>query len=105
MKKATPKKRIKKEVAKTPDIINEEKQNTSTYKLVMVMNNEVFECETTDLKQAILSFAPKQLKTKIFFKIMKDGKVATSVMFLRKGRMLFKKELFLETFIRFLRFK
>lgn len=87
------------------NITEKPKDSTSTYYLKMKLNDSFFETETNDLKSSILSFAPKTLKTKIVFTITKDGKVCDRQVFVQKGKMLFRSNLFLDTFIRMLTFK
>ena len=77
----------------------------SMYKLWMKLNDKIFETETNDLGAAILSFAPKVLKTKILFRIEKDGKLAEKQVFVQKGKMIFRNNLFLQIFLRHLIFK
>ena len=75
------------------------------YKLQMIFNDETFECETDDLKKAILDFAPKVLKTRIKFRVEKDGEVCERIYNTIGGRLLFKNKLMLDILINRLIFK
>lgn len=76
------------------------------YHLKMKLNDQIFECDTDNLGESILSFAPKVLKTKIVFTITrKDGKVVDRQEFAKRGRMIFRKKLFLDIFLKNLVFK
>ena len=75
------------------------------YKLTMKFNDEVFRCDTTDLKESILKFKPKVLKTRIKFRIEKDGKVCERIYDTVRGRLLFRQDIMLRVFIRKLIFK
>ena len=81
------------------------KQDKKKYKLQIEMNDEVFKCETDDLRKSILKFAPQVLKTMIKFRIEKDGKVCERIYNAISGRMLFKQNIMLEVFINRLIFK
>ena len=106
MKKATPKTAVKKTIKKAPlKTLAQPKVETSMYRLTMKLNDEVFNCETNDLTKAILSFKPVHLKTKVNIVIEKDGKKCERQLFVNKGKLLFRNELFMRTFIRFLIFK
>lgn len=75
------------------------------FKLQMKMNDEVFKCSTDNLREAILSFAPKVLKTRILFRIESKKGVCERQIFVHRGKMLFRSDLFLDTFIQKLIYK
>ena len=89
----------KQPVAKKPKV--EKKQ----YHLNMKFNDTVFDVETDDLKEAILSIKPFHLKTRILFEIEKDDKKCGGVLSGMKGRMIFKNRISLMVFINRLIFK
>lgn len=94
---------MKKPVKKKEKVAKEVKPKD--YHLVMKFNDQVFEALTDDLAGAILAFAPKFLKTKIVFHIEKDGKSCDRQMFVQRGKMIFRSQMFRDTFIRKLIFK
>lgn len=71
----------------------------------MKFNDQVFECDTDDLKEAIVGFKPKVLKTKIIFIVTKDGKTCDRLLFVMRGKMLWRNKIFLDMFINKLIFK
>jgi len=75
------------------------------YKLRMEFNDEIFKCETNDLKEAIIKLAPATLKTRVKFRIEKDGKICERLYNRTKGRLLFKRDIMLRVFINKLIFK
>ena len=82
------------------------KKVAKQFHLWMKFNDTIFETDTDDLEEAIMSFKPKSLKTKILFKITdKDGKFCERQVFVQRGKMLWRNAMFLRTFIRFLIFK
>lgn len=106
MKKATPKTAVKKTIKKVSSRTPAQPEvKTPIYHLTMKLNDEVFNCETNDLTKAILSFKPVHLKTKVNIIVEKDGKKCERQLFVNKGKLLFRNELFMRTFIRFLIFK
>jgi len=75
------------------------------YKLQIEFNDEIFKCETDDLKEAIIKFAPATLKTRVKFRIEKDGKVCERLYDRTRGRLLFKQDIMLRVFLNKLIFK
>lgn len=75
------------------------------YHLVIEMNGEVFECDTNDLKESILEFKPLVVKTKVIFKITKGDLYCEKIVFVRRARMIFRKNLFMKIFLNQLIFK
>jgi len=59
---------VKKKVVKKPVVKETE------YHLVISLNDEVFEFNTDDLRESILSVEPEFLRTKVILKVTKDGK-------------------------------
>jgi hypothetical protein len=75
------------------------------YHLKMSFNDQIFETDTDDLADAIMSFKPKSLKTRIIITVTKEGKSCMRQLFVFKGKMLFRSKLFLNIFIDMLIFK
>ncbi len=92
-----------------PDVIGHigqfESKKVSPYHVIAKFNDEVHEFDTYDLDQAILSLKPKTLKTKIIFRVERDGKFCERLLFVMKGKKLFINKIFRDTFIRQLIFK
>lgn len=105
MLKATPKKKVtKKKVAVKKAV--KKVQPPKKYHVVMKFNGVTHEFETDDLRESILNVRPIFLKTKILMTItLPDGRKCEKQLFVLKGKMLFRNEMFLQTFIRFLIFK
>lgn len=80
-------------------------KETTTYRLSMSVNDEKFECETDNLKEAILSFKPAKIKTKVLFHIEQGNKFCDKIVMVPKARMLFNNKTWLEAFIKQLIFK
>lgn len=99
---------MKKEIKKLIKPKRKEKDSGGkAYYLTMKMNDSIFQTYTDNLYEAILSFKPKMLKTKILFTIIRtsDNASCERQVFALKGRNLFRNKMFLETFIRLLCFK
>lgn len=79
--------------------------STKKFHLSMKLNDEVFETGTDSLEEAILSFKPKVLKTKVLFTIKKGDTVCERQVFVQRAKMIFRSKLFLQTFVRNLIFK
>lgn len=70
------------------------------FKLQLRVNDEVFKCQTDDLKASMLKFAPDVVKTRVRIRIEKDGRVCERQYNILKGRMLFKRKMMLDIFVR-----
>jgi hypothetical protein len=86
------KKEIKKEV-------NKPKKEVKEYKVVAMFNDEKFEIETNDIKEALLSIRPEMLNSEVDIKIYKGSQETERHLNLRQGRNLFINESFLDVFI------
>jgi hypothetical protein len=71
-------------VPPTPPVVNEDLFHVS-----IQMNEEVFESETEDLREAILSLNPPTIKTKVKFKVTWHGKEVNKLMFVPQARRVF----------------
>ena len=102
----TIKKETKKKVVKKETPIETSKTEPKKYHLWMKFNDTYFEIDTDNLFEAIRSFAPKSLKTKILFRVANNnGEFCERQVFVQRGKMLFRNDVFLRTFIRFLVYK
>ena len=84
---------VKKKVVKKPVVKETE------YHLVISLNDEVFEFDTDDLRESILSVEPEFLRTKVILKVTKDGKTLDRLYFLQEGKKLFYNKYFMDTLI------
>lgn len=75
------------------------------YHLSMKFNDNTYECDTDDLASAIMAFKPIFLKTKVIFRVEKDGKVCERLVFLFRAKQIFRNKLSLDIFINKLIFK
>jgi len=80
-------------------------EKKSLYTLKMKLNDQIFECETDNLQEAILANKPNFLKTKVILTIEKDGKVCEKMVYGFNGRQLFRNTTFLRVFLNKLIFK
>lgn len=80
-------------------------QNSPVYHLEMKMNDKVFECDTDNLAEAIMSFQPQVLKTRVFFNITKNGLTCAKQVMVRRARMMFRNPMYMNAFMRQLIFK
>lgn len=94
MKKATTKKASKTKVA-----TSEANLTPSKYHLTLSFNDQVFEFDTDDLAESIMSVAPQFLKTRVLFKIKYGDLLCDKMLFLLQGRRLFRNKVYLEVFI------
>lgn len=102
---------VSKKIKKAKKTVIEPTQKTEPqipeyeYHMKVRMNDQVFECDTNNLEEAIMAIKPAVLKTKIQFEITKDGKLCERQVFVNRGKMIFRNSMFLKTFIRFFIFK
>lgn len=77
------------------------------YYIKLEMNDEVFECDTDDINAALVSLAPKVLKTRILLTITDNetGGTCQKQIFVRQGRMIFKNKVYRNVFVSDLIFK
>jgi len=76
------------------------------YHLEIKMNDTVFATTTNDLRDAIVSNAPKVLKTKVLFTIKnKEGKTCERQFFVNRGKMIFRNQIFMTAFLKNLIYK
>lgn len=76
-----------------------------TYDLKMNFNAIKVEGSGEDLSALIVSLAPAVLKTKVVFEIKNGDTICNKIIFLKRGRMIFKNKTWREIFIRQLIFK
>lgn len=94
MKKATTKKVTKPKVATSEANLTPKK-----YHLTLSFNDQVFEFDTNDLAESIMSVAPVLLKTRVLFKIRYGDLLCDKMLFLLQGRRMFRNKVYLEVFI------
>lgn len=76
------------------------------YFLKIKVNDEVKEIETEDLKEAILSAAPRFVKTKVMINIEKpNGKKFEKLLFVNDAKQLFRNEVYMNFFLNHMIFK
>lgn len=80
---------MKKETIKKPVVKKQEIINKAEYHLVVKLNDQVFEFDTDDLRESILSVKPEFLRTKVVLEITKGDKTIDRLLYLRQGKMLF----------------
>jgi len=76
------------------------KEVKKEFHLVIKLNDKVFEFDTDDLRESILSVEPEFLRTKVILKVTKDGKTLDRLYFLQEGKKLFYNKYFMETLIK-----
>jgi len=69
------------------------------YKLELKMNDEVFTLETNDLMEGIMSLKPDRLKTRVLFKIEKDGKVCEKLLSCFLAKQMFRNKMSMTVFL------
>ena len=74
------------------------------FELVVHLNDQVFKTKTNDLEEAIQSFAPEFLKTKLIIQVTKGKKTLERVLYLQRGKILFTNRYALGAFVRSLTF-
>lgn len=75
------------------------------FKVVLKMNDQVFETRTDDLASFITSQAPAFLKTKVILTVEKEGKTAEKMLIGFKAKQMFRNRLFLKVLLNKLSFK
>lgn len=81
------------------------KETKPEFKVVVKMNDQVFEAETNDLVTFITSLKPTFLKTKVIITVEKNNKKAERMLMGFPAKQLFRNGLFLRNFINKLTFK
>ena len=69
------------------------------YKIELKMNDEVFTLETNDLMEGIMSLKPDRLKTRVLFKIEKDGKVCEKILSCFLAKQMFRNKMSMTVFL------
>lgn len=87
VKKVATKKVVKKEEAKE-------------YHIVIKLNDNVFEFDTDDLRETILSVKPEFLRTRVLLEITKGGKTLDRMYYLQQGKMLFINKYAMDTLLK-----
>lgn len=88
--------------------MSEETKNLEapTYNLKMKINGEIFECDTQDLKESILSYAPRFVKTKLLLTVTNEaGKVWEKQMFVFKAKQMFRNKIYMNFVLNHMIFK
>ena len=75
------------------------------YSLTIALNDQIFTIETDNLAEAIMSVAPRFLKTRVLINIKKGNLVCEKMLLLLEGRRIFRNKVALEVFINRLIFK
>jgi len=97
---STPKKPIvKKTPAKKVKTVKQTPEKEPEFHLVISLNDKVFEFDTDDLRESIMSVEPEFLRTKVILKVTKDGKTLDRLYFLQQGKKLFYNKYFMDTLI------
>lgn len=73
---------------KTTTKENKEKDE-SLYNVKVTMNDQIYETEAKDLKEAILSLNPTMIKTKVLFEIGFKDKMFRQVALIQQARRIF----------------
>lgn len=100
---AKPTKQKKVDVEEVADISVEKpkKEKKAEYHLVVKLNDQVFEIDTVDLAEAIKSFEPEFLRTRVIIQVTNSaGKTLERVLYLNDGKRLFNNRYTLEALIR-----
>lgn len=103
MKEKTKSIKEKKETIK--EVVAEVKSPEGKYHLIMKFNDKIVDKTTDDLFNSIREEDPGYLKTKIIFNISTKEGSCERLVFIHKGKMMFKNDIFLNTFINHLIFK
>lgn len=83
-----------------------EDETKGKYFLKIKVNDNVTECETEDLKESILSAAPRFVKTKLHMNVEKpDGTKFEKVLFVNDAKALFRNATYLNFFLNHMIFK
>ena len=75
------------------------KEAKPEFKVVVKMNDHVFEAETNDLVSFVTSLKPTFLKTKVIISVEKNSKKAERMLLGFRARQFFRNPLFLRTFL------
>jgi hypothetical protein len=70
------------------------------YDLTVLMNGEVFNCKTDDLKKAIQALKPQTFKTKVIIKISNAFDSIDRVLMVRQAKLLFRNQTSQNLFIK-----
>ncbi len=79
--------------------IKKVKATPKLYKITAQINGEVFERETDDIKETLLSIKPEMLYSEMDVKVEKGGISTDRHLNLRQGRNLFINDSFMDVFI------
>lgn len=80
-------------------------KNEPSFKILIKMNDSLFETSTDNLEEYISSLKPYFLKTKVIITVEKEGKKAERMLIGFPAKQLFRNGLFLRNFIKKLSFK
>lgn len=75
------------------------------YNLTIKLNDQVFTCKTNDIAQALMSFKPSVVKTKMYVKVEDGKKSCERQVFVFRAKQIFRNKLSMDIFIRTLIFK
>lgn len=76
-----------------------------TYKMEVSFNDNTHEIETDDLLQAIETINPFNIKTRVHFKIFKDGKMYEKLVNAFQAKQIFRNKLYRFIFVNRIIFK
>jgi hypothetical protein len=95
----TTKKTTKKVVAKKKAVVAPiVPKNEDLFKVSIQMNDEVFESETENLRDCLLSFKFPTIKTKVLFDVEWHGKKVHKLLFVPQARRVFQSRMSAEFF-------
>lgn len=76
------------------------KEEKKEYHVVVKLNDQVFEFDTNDIKEAILSTKQDFLRTKVLIYVTKDNKTLDRMYYLYQGKRLFEDKYAMDAFIK-----
>jgi len=76
------------------------KEEEKEYHIVIKLNDKVFEFDTDDLRETILSVKPEFLRTRVLLEITKGNKTLDRAYYLQQGKMLFINKYAMDTLLK-----
>lgn len=70
------------------------------FKLMVSLNGEVFKCETSDLKAALLALAPRMFKTKLVVSVSNKFSTVERVLMIQRAKLLWVNKMAMEVFVK-----
>lgn len=88
------------EETRKPRNLNVRKPSKKAFSLLVLINDEVFTCQTDDLKTALKALAPRVIKTRVIIKVANKFSKVERIMNVFKARLIFRNDLAMSIFVR-----